>query len=168
MRVPDPAAGFVVRTDQAMERLLALAESPPPATLTEPDPDTGERWDWGQVWAHVAEFPGYWMAQMQAILDEEGPDPVPFGRVRSDEGRIAAIEADRGTPVGDLHGRIERDANRLKARLADLSPEQWARTGRHPTLGVMDMSRIVEEFLVGHLEQHADQLDGLLAAGPAA
>lgn len=168
MRVPDPAAGFVVRTDEVMERLLALAESPAPAALTDPDPGTGERWDWGQVWAHTAEFPAYWMAQIQRILDEEGPDPAPFGRVRTDEGRIVAIEADRATPVGDLYRRIEHDANHMKAMLADLSPEQWARTGRHPTLGVMDMSRIVEEFLVGHLEQHADQLDGLVAAGPAA
>jgi DinB superfamily len=164
MRVPDPGGGFVVRTDEAMERLAGLAESPPPRTLTDPDPGTGERWDWGQVWAHLAEFPAFWMGQVQRILDEEGPDPVPFGRVKSDEGRIAAIEADRRTPVGDLYRRVEHDANHLKAMVADLSPEQWARTGRHSTLGVMDVSRIVEEFLVGHLEQHAAQLEGLLGS----
>jgi hypothetical protein len=31
----------------------------------------------------------------------------------------------------------------------------------HQTLGVVNMPHLVDEFLVGHLEQHAAQLDGL-------
>ncbi len=31
--------------------------------------------------------------------------------------------------------------------------------GAHPRLGDMPLAQIVEEFVVGHLEEHADQLD---------
>jgi hypothetical protein len=42
------------------------------------------------------------------------------------------------------------------------TPEQWAsRRFAHLTLGEMDLSRIMEDFLVGHLEAHADQLEAL-------
>ena len=33
----------------------------------------------------------------------------------------------------------------------------------HLVLGEMDMPRVFEVFLVGHLEEHANQLEGLLA-----
>ena len=45
-----------------------------------------------------------------------------------------------------------------------LRPEDWAKRGVHPTLGVMAVPRIFDEFVVGHLEQHAGQLDGLAVA----
>lgn len=37
--------------------------------------------------------------------------------------------------------------------------ESWSAQGWHPTLGVMDLTRIVDEFMVKHLEEHAEQLD---------
>jgi hypothetical protein len=37
----------------------------------------------------------------------------------------------------------------------------------HSTLGVVDMPAVVQDFLVGHLEAHADQLDALrVNSGP--
>jgi hypothetical protein len=161
MRVEEPAEHFLVRLDRVDERLQVLAAIPTVPGLTEPDPGAEERWDWGQVWAHTAEFPGYWMAQIQDILDQESPDPVPFGRTKSDEGRLTAIEVDRGAPVKDLWARVSEDIRHLKVFLADLPPEGWSFRGAHPRLGMMDVSAIVEEFLVGHLEEHAGQLEGL-------
>ena len=46
-----------------------------------------------------------------------------------------------------------------------LDDSAWAARGLHPTLGEMDLAKIVDEFLVGHLEQHAAQLDQLAASG---
>ena len=49
-----------------MERRLAEhAARPLPAGLTDPDPGAEERWEAGQVWAHLAEFPGYWLDQIR-------------------------------------------------------------------------------------------------------
>lgn len=147
-------------------RLERLAATPPPDALTDPDARTGERWEWGQAWAHIAEFPAYWMHQVRVSLDAPGDAPVPLGRVSSDPERIGAIETDRHTPPALLWARVSADLDELRTLIGELTDEQWMRLGRHSTLGVMDMPRIFHEFLVGHLESHAEQLEGLLGAPP--
>jgi len=157
-----PAASFLERLDAVARRLRRHAASSPAAGLTSPDPPTGERWDWGQVWAHLGEFLPYWMEQVVLIRRAGTEEPVAFGRVKSDPARVAAIEADRHRPPPELMKRLETQLVDLRELVASLSPKDWRRQGVHQTLGVMDVHAILREFLVGHLEQHADQLDELL------
>jgi hypothetical protein len=161
--VDERAAPILERLEEIRTQLGALAGTPAPDALTDPDPRTGERWDWGQVWAHVAEFPGYWLGQLDTAMRRDHGEPVPFGRVASDPDRIAAIERDRGVPPARLWDRTRPDLDRLEAFIRGLDAGGWSFRGSQSTLGVMDMDRILEEFLVGHLESHAAQLDGLLA-----
>lgn len=162
-----PASDFIARLDAVRPRLERLAATPPPAALTDPDARTGERWEWGQAWAHVAEFPAYWTRQVRFFLDLPGDEPVPFGRVSSDPDRLGAIEADRHTPATQLWARVSEDLDELRTLIEELTDDQWRRRGLHSTLGVMGMPEIFDEFLVGHLESHAIQLEGLLGAQPA-
>lgn len=159
-----PAARLLERLGAVLERLERLAVVEKPPGLTEPDPDTGERWEWGHVWAHLAEFIPYWLGEVHRILaapPEEGP--VAFGRVKTDPGRVAAIERDRGQPVAELADRMAGQVVELRRMIEELSPEAWRRRGLHQTLGEMDLPGIFEMFLVGHLEDHAAQLDALAA-----
>jgi len=161
--VTSPADELLLRLEAATERLRGLASrDPAPGALTDADGRTGERWDWGQVWAHLAEFPPYWMAQVRTLLARPGDEPVPFGRVASDPDRIAAVERDRSTPTKELWVRLFTDLDELRRLIGELRPEDWEREGLHQALGVMAMPRIFEEFLVGHLESHARQLESLL------
>lgn len=155
--------GFLARLDAVEERLGALAILEAAPALTDPDQPSGERWDWGQVWAHVAEFPGYWIRELRSALGTPGEDPPPFGRVKTDPERVGAIERDRHLPAMDLFARTQPDIEDLRALLREMSPLDWERRVSHQTLGVMDMSRVLDEFLIGHLEQHADQLKALAA-----
>jgi hypothetical protein len=155
------AKGFLHRLDAVTERLAVHAVARPPTGLTEADASTGERWDWGQIWAHLAEFPAYWMGQIRAMLEIRGSEPVPFGRISSDPARIAAIERQRSTEPATLWDHLSNDLDELRSVLVELSPAQWEALGVHRTLGVMDLPKIVDQFLVGHLEAHADQLDQL-------
>lgn len=159
----DPAGSFVDRLESVATRLRRHATAPPGPGLTEPDPPTGERWDWGQVWAHLAEFVPYWVSQMRLVAEASGPDPVPFGRTKSDPERIAAIERDRHRPPTELWSRLQGHLGQFRRFLDGLSAQGWQKRGIHSTLGEMDMPRIVDEFVVAHLEAHADQLDGLAA-----
>jgi hypothetical protein len=153
---------WVARVDAVAERLERLAPRPAPGGLTEPDQPSGERWDWGQVWAHIAEFPGYWLDQIERVFSSPGGEAVPFGRTKGDPDRIDAIERDRATAPVELMARIEPQLARLRAAIIGFTPEQWSsRRIVHLTLGDLDLPRIMEDFLVGHLEAHADQLDGL-------
>ncbi len=156
---------YRARVDAVEVRLAAVAEAAPPeGALTSADPGSGERWDRGQVWAHVSEFIPYWIAQAGPVLrGQPSGEPVPFGRTKGDPERIGAIERDRREPVSVLWGATRNDIALLRGFLATVEPEQWRVEGLHPSRGAMNVDELVEEFLVGHLEQHADQLEALIA-----
>jgi histidinol-phosphate aminotransferase len=151
-------AEWLDRLDAVEERLVGFANGNRRLGFTDPDPGGEERWDEGQVWAHVAEFGAYWLAELRKILDAPGPQPVPFGRTKSDPERIAAIAQNRA-----LSPRVQCDSalvaiDELRALVSTMDSHDWSRTGEHPTLKTMDLNKFLEEFLIGHYEQHADQL----------
>ncbi len=159
-----PTQEFLRRLDRVEERLRAHATRDFPSdALTAPDPPSGERWEAGQVWAHVAEFIPYWVGEAALVIERGQDKPEPFGRTKSDPGRIAAIERDRSTDRVRLWHRITGDIATLRAFLGGLDDSAWTARGFHSTLGEMDLAGILDEFLVGHLEQHAAQLDQLAA-----
>jgi hypothetical protein len=154
------------RLERVERRLAAHAEAPNPTGLTEPDPGAEERWDAGQVWAHLAEFPAYWLDQARRIVaghDAHAPEPVPFGRLRDDPGRVGAIDRDRHADRSELMRRVSAGITAVAADLRQLPREALAARGRHPKLGEMDVIGLFERFVVGHLEEHAAQLDQLRA-----
>lgn len=159
---------MIERIQDARERLAAHADATL-AGLTDPEPGSGERWDAGQVWAHLAEFPAYWLAQAGDVVERAHlgeAQPIPFGRTKSDADRLAAIERDRRDDPRALLARVSADLDRVIATLNRWSADQLALRGLHRTLGEMTVARIVERFIAEHLDEHADQLDGL-AAGRA-
>jgi hypothetical protein len=161
----NPAAAFQTRLDAVERRLRANAQALSTG-LTDPDTASGERWDQGQVWAHLAEFCPYWVGQVRSVVAAP-EDPAPFGRTKADPGRLAAIAGGReGTPSEAL-GDVVAGIAEIRSLLAELPDAAWRRSGLHSSLGVMPLTRIVDEFLVGHLEEHADQLDRLQAHRPS-
>ena len=161
-----PAEGFLERLEVARAHVERLAEATPPAgALTDADEPTGEQWEWGQVWGHIAEFPAYWTARLREVFAQPASaDPVPFGRSRTDPVRLAAIEEGRGLSADQVIVPLRGDLDDVRDLLADMSAADWERHVHHQVLGEMDMPRALEVFLVGHLEEHAAQLEGLLPA----
>jgi hypothetical protein len=145
------------RLQSAAGRIRAAAPLLPAEALTTPDPDTGERWDRGQILAHVAEMLPYWVRQVELVVAGDGQ--TPFGRVRADPGRVGPIERDRRQDPDRLLTRIDQGVAGVLAMLDGLDEAALARTGRHQTLGELSAGEIVDRFLVEHLEEHADQLD---------
>ncbi len=152
---------LLARLADAERRLVEHASAPVPDRLTEPDPGGEERWEAGQVWAHVAEFPEYWLGQARRVVALPTHEPVPFGRVKTDVGRLEAIERDRHADPAALLERVRASLARVTDAARALPPEAWTRRGQHPTIGEMTVERLFERFIVGHLEEHADQLDSL-------
>lgn len=153
------------RLEELRRRVAEHATRNQPAGLTEPDPDTPEeRWDAGQVWAHMAEFVGYWHAQLESVVRLYDGAPVPFGRVKTDAGRIHAIEIGRHRQVRDLAAEVDRELESLRRYLATLDEAGWESRGLHQTRGVMDVGQIVERFVSNHLDEHIAQLDELAHA----
>jgi hypothetical protein len=151
-----PSPDRVERLLAAAGRIRASAVALPDDVLTDPDPDSGERWDRGQVLAHVAEMLPYWAQQAELVAAGRQDE---FGRVRSDPGRVEAIERDRREDPRRLLGRIDEGVATVLALLERLDAQAMARTGHHQTLGEMTVAEIIDRFAVAHLEEHADQLD---------
>ena len=163
---PDELFARLAAVADRLDRAAGAADAAAGGRLTDPDPDSGERWEAADVWAHVAEFPGYWLGQVRRVLERALPEPVPFGRVKSDPGRLEAIEHGRRERIADLHDRSRNGLREVEAVLRSYGEDEWTAHGTHPTVGEMDVRTIVERFIVAHLEEHADQLEGL-AGRPA-
>ncbi len=152
---------YAARLASVERRLRGHAAAGLPGGLTEPDPGGEERWDAGQVWAHLAEFVPFWELQVRKIVDAHSSEPVAFGRTKADPQRNEVIERDRNVPTEVLLRRITDQIKALGQTLEALPAEAWRARGLHSRLGEMSMAQIMEHFLVGHLEEHADQLDRL-------
>jgi len=149
----------VRRLRAAAGRLRAAAAAVDPTRLTGADHATGEQWESGQVLSHCAEMVPYWVAEIEALV-AAGAD-APFGRVKSDPSRIERIAAGRHDDQDRLLAEVDRGVAEVEQVLERLSAEQLRLVGHHSRLGSMTVAQIVEEFLVDHLEQHADQLESL-------
>jgi hypothetical protein len=158
------AEELIARLEAVERRLVEHADAPIPSGLTEPDPDGEERWEAGQVWAHLAEFPAYWLGQARRVISLPTNEPVPFGRVKTDAGRVGAIERDRHTDPHALLARVRTALADVTDTARSLPPEAWTRRGMHPVRGEMTVQQMFERFIADHLEEHADQLDGLRRA----
>jgi len=160
----DAVVSSLSRLAAAQRRLAEHAARPLPSGLADPDPGASERWEAGQVWAHLAEFPGYWHDQIRGILAaraDGAKGPIPFGRMKTDSSRTDPIERERRTAPAELLTRVSSEIGDLSATVTALPDDAWEATGLHPTLGEMGLQAIFERFVVSHLEEHADQLDGL-------
>jgi hypothetical protein len=123
------ASALLDRLAAVEARLVAHAAAPLPPGLTDPDPGASERWEAGQVWAHLAEFVPYWLSQIRRVVAPPIDRPVPFGRTKSDPERIAAIERDRRTAPEELLKRVRAGIAELRAALEALPEEAWTARG---------------------------------------
>jgi hypothetical protein len=149
------------RAGLAATRPAVEAGAPWPLAETYDDSDEA-RWGPGEVLSRLAEMAPYWLGEIERVL-AGAPDPVPFGRTASDPVRIALVERDRSVPPRELYDRIEDALRRFDKRWRTLTPADLARRGLHPTRGEITVAAMPERFIVGHLEDHVRQLEGILA-----
>jgi len=154
------AQAWIDRATAVEDRLTMLAASRR-SGRTAPDPGGEESWGDGEAWAHIAEFGAYWLRELDIVLAGSASDPPPFGRTKADPIRRAAISDGAGRePLSQLaHAR--RALGTVRHLVSVLDGDDWGVAGRHSTLGLMDMDALLEEFLIGHFEQHGAQLETL-------
>lgn len=148
-------AGWGDRISFALDVVHELAEERQDH-LTNPDSESGERWTGRQVVAHMAELLDYWMVEAARVAASELPQP--FGRPKSDPARLTAVADGRREPITALVAALDAKAAQVASWLDGLEDEELARCGEHFKRGPMTVARIVEHFVVEHLEEHAAQL----------
>lgn len=118
-----------------------------------------------EVLAHLTEMLPYWLGEVERML-AGGPEPVPFGRVASNELRTGVIARDRTLPFRELYARIESTVNRAVARLGEMRDEDLDRQGDRQGRGIVTVGQIMNDSMAGHLMEHVRQIDDLLANPP--
>ncbi|MDQ6857788.1 MAG: DinB family protein [Chloroflexota bacterium] len=152
---PSSGTAYAERLRAAAAPLLERARQVPPDRLyAAPDAET---WSVMKILAHVAEFVPYWARE--ALKVATAADGAAFGRTHEDPARIAAV-ADHATDT------LARATDRVQAALADAVADlkkipdgTWDRRGHHSRRGEMTVAGILETFMLGHLEEHRQQLE---------
>lgn len=160
---------FLSRIEASVARLQLIINAPIRnlSCLTDPDPTTGEQWNMLHILSHMSEFLAYWLAQVQPIALKHtmnlGDQPAPFGRTINNQRRLNAIRASQlGHPDVFFAGIGVGIQNLADFISVVLTVDGANRLGVHQTLDVMSVTNIIEEFLVGHLEEHLDQLEQIM------
>jgi hypothetical protein len=149
------------RDGLAATRPTVEAGAPWPMAAVYDDSDEA-RWGPGEVLAHLAEMAQYWLGEIERVLDGS-PDPVPFGRIATDEVRIGVVGRDRSLPPRVLYDRIDDALTRFDARWRQLTDADLARRGLHPSRGELTVAEMPDRFIVGHLADHVTQIERILA-----
>ena len=152
------------RAGAARERLRAI-----PATgrgeFGAPDPETGERWNRGNVLGHIAEMLAFWTDQSRAAVGGQatvGRGEPGYARRREgiERGDVVEEAALRASIEGSL-GDLDRLLSGLPPDALTIPLVYRRQDGeRHLSLG-----EFIDQFLVGHLEEHLVQLEELTQPG---
>ncbi len=156
------------RIDQLRQRLLAARSrldrisATGPGELGAPDPQTGERWHRGNVLGHLAEMLPFWTEQARlAVSGQRSLGRGEAGGLR----RRAGIEEGAVLPEAELRARVGAGLADLDRLVSEMAPEDLDRavvyTRSDGSSREMTLGDFVDSMLVGHLEQHLDQLEEL-------
>ena len=115
--------------------------------------------------AHTAEMLPYWLGELERVAEagRSAADPQPFGRTAGDAMRLGILERDRGLPLRELFDRIDVGVGRWEARLPSLTAGEGSARGLHVRDGDVPATWIRDRFVIRHLEEHAVQLEEILA-----
>lgn len=131
-------ASFIeTQTDEAFHRRPALDE-----------------WSAAELTGHVAEFPITFSEQARRVAASPG---LQIGRTLDDPGRLAAVEKLAGAGPAKAAGAVREGVRQAVATLRSIPSDRWTVKGKHPRLGELSISELVEHFIADHLQDHLEQ-----------
>jgi len=126
-------------------------------------------------WARVTEGPETWSPYVVVghLIHGEQTDWLPRARVILDHGatkpfppfdRLAQFEASRGKSLNQLLDEFAAARARSLAELSELrlTPDMWAREGRHPEFGAVTLGQLLSTW-VAHDLDHLVQVSRVMA-----
>ena len=140
----DPQAAVLPRLRTQLAALPALLES---VARDRFDVRPGGAWSVTDTVAHLARYHEISIERIRAILTEEAP---AFGPYRAEQD--PEWPAWQAQSFEDLMLRLRASRAALIEIVEQLTPEQWARTGRHHVFGTLSLRAWLEFFLAheGH------------------
>jgi hypothetical protein len=153
---------LIARLDAVEPRLTSLAAASATGSRADAPATADEsQWEPGQVWGHVAEMLPHWLEEARRVVDLGTDTLLTIGRTEADPDRLAGIERWRTVPPTETMRHVSQALNDLRAFIRDADERTWSLRVSSRSAGEVDLREWVDLFMVGHLEEHASQLEAL-------
>lgn len=149
-----PSAEAIRTRNAALDaELLGLFDDVPADRIHE---FFGDEWTLADNLAHIAEFPGYFAAQLEAWL---AGDRVVIGRVAEhDADRNDALARAPKMELEQLRRAVEESFAALAAVLEQLQDAHLDATTQNVKYGEEPLTSYLDRYVVGHKAAHVTQL----------
>ncbi len=117
-----------------------------------PAPD---EWTVVQLLAHIAEIQSFWTAKAVEITREDNPN-ITRTEVENDI-RLAAVEGQSQDSLADLIPRAAEANDRAIRIVGNIDPRDLGRPGHRGENNPITVGGVIE-YLIHHVEEHADQI----------
>lgn len=117
-----------------------------------------EEWSILQILSHVHEATGYWLGELETILEKPGSE---WGRTLQDPARLAAVEQPEKLNVQEVVTAVEGLKEEVKERLSKVEDNRLVEENPHRNFakfGNKPVLFLIEHFLVEHIEGHYGQI----------
>jgi uncharacterized damage-inducible protein DinB len=118
-------------------------------------------WSIMQNLAHIVEIMPYWAGEIAKLVANPGQN---FGRTAQHEGRLRAISEHERDNLEQVKVALPASYARLEDVLGSLRDSDLVLTGNHSKFGEKTLDWFIEEFVIGHLRSHCEQIKTCLAA----
>jgi hypothetical protein len=112
-----------------------------------------EKWSLIELVCHVRVVQQLFEGRIDAMLERDAPAFESYAP--ENDAAFATLIASR--PGHEEVQRFLTDRDRFTRRLEALTPDEWHRTGQHPTFGIFDIQFLVE-YMAHHEAHHVYQM----------
>lgn len=113
-------------------------------------------WSGMQILGHLVEMVPFWLAQAESLIF--APEPPLFGRTLESPERLAGPEQGASGDLEQLLSQWNANVGKASLRIRNMTAQERDKKGIHIRRGEMTAGDIIESFIVGHAEEHLEQI----------
>lgn len=144
------------RLESAYEQLAKLLQQPNVAQRLR-NPASEDEWSAMQILGHTLEIIPYWLNHCRTIIASTGAPPH-FGRALDAPERLEGIERGASGDPDEIMRQIKDEVQVATKAIRGMSETERNKKGIHSRRGEMNVTDVIEVFIVAHAEEHLAQV----------
>jgi hypothetical protein len=158
----NPGEAQAARLERVYAEVARLLGDPAVMSRLRTAPGENE-WSAMQTLGHMTEMIPYWLSHCRALMAATG-EPPRFGRTLDSPERLAGVAHGAATGPDALLAQLQKEVRAAAGTIRRLSVAERNKRGLHASRGEMSVSDVLESFIVGHAEEHLQQVRAALAS----
>lgn len=144
------------RLESAYEQLAKLLQQPNVAQRLR-NPASEDEWSAMQILGHTLEIIPYWLNHCRTIIASTSAPPH-FGRALDAPERLEGIERGASGDPDEIMRQIKDEVQVATKAIRGMSETERNKKGIHSRRGEMNVTDVIEVFIVAHAEEHLAQV----------